>query len=146
MRGPKPETKPRIAGRVVVTAGAAKARGRGAAAAPAVGRGARVVNLDGHGWAVVQAAGTGERLRLQQRFLARAQASAGAAGDGIAGDGAGGCVNTGADVGGRGSPTSCTAALAPAPTVPAGAQGLARLACDTVCEGRQQSIRGVRGV
>jgi len=133
-----------VAARVVVTAGAAKARGRGAAAAPAVGRGARVVTLDGHGWAVVQAAGTGERLRLQQRFLARAQASPGA--DGAAGDAGGGGADAGADVGGRGSPTSCTAAPAPAPAVPAGAQGLARHACDTVCEGRQQSLLdGVRG-
>jgi hypothetical protein len=135
-----------VAARVVVTAGAAKARGRGAAAAPAVGRGARVVTLDGHGWAVVQAAGTGERLRLQQRFLARPQASAGPGAEGAAGDAGGGGADAGADVGGRGSPTSCTAAPAPAPAVPAGAQGLARHACDTVCEGRQQSLLdGVRG-
>lgn len=88
---------------MVVTAGAAKARGRGAAAAPAVGRAAKVVNLDGHGWAVIQALDTGERLRLQQRFLAHAQGAGGALGG--AGGGGGG-------VGGPASPTSCAAAPA----------------------------------
>ena len=106
--------------RVVVTAGAAKARGRGAAAAPAVGRAARVVNLDGHGWAVVQALDTGERLRLQQRFLAHAHG--GELDERAAGAGAG--------IGGQGSPTSCTGAGTS--RARAGAHRRSLLCCDKV--------------
>ncbi|KAK9827993.1 hypothetical protein WJX81_006084 [Elliptochloris bilobata] len=96
---PAAETPVAVGDRVVVTAGAAKARGRGAAAAPAVGRAAAVVAFDGHGWAVIQAADTGERLRLQQRFLAHAPPE---------------------DLGGAGSPTSC----APAAFSQAGAEAV----------------------